>query len=445
FSYSANWLNVIFSNNSTSSAGGSNLHYLWNFSDGTTSTATNPSKSFATGGLKIVTLHIFDSATLCSSSYTDTLMLNSGGNNCVSNFTKTISGLTVNLTNTSLNGNGTTAGLAYYWSFSEGPNSYVKNPTKIFSSSGVKWVQLQVFDSITNCTSLKIDSFLLSSSSNCQANFTKSVSGLSVTLGNSSTNTNGLPAGLSYYWNFGDGTTSTQKDPVKTYASGGSKIIQLTISDSLQACYATKYDSVFLVAPTPLCSASFTMAIDTTTPFNFFLLNTSLVRPNSAYLWNFGDGNSSTSITPSHTYANFGSYLVCLTVSDSLCTSMFCDSVGMDSTGILLKGGAFGFQTLDFTTKAVSNSIAQEFGLNQYAIYPNPSNAIFNVEVDVKSASPITFQVTDISGKIIFTKSVLATAGKHIEAIDLSDVHASIYFLSIFSNEGISTHKIIKN
>jgi hypothetical protein len=124
---------------------------------------------------------------------------------------------------------------------------------------------------------------------------------------------------------------------------------------------------------------------------------------------------------------------------------MFCDSVGMDSTGILLKGGAFGFQTLDFTTKAGSNGLAQEFGSNQYAIYPNPSNAIFNVEVDLKSASPITYQVTDISGKIVLTKSIMAPSGKHAEAIDLSNVQSSIYFLSISSNDGISTHKIIKN
>jgi len=445
FVYSIYDLVVSFTNLSMTSSGSAQHSFLWNFSDGTTSTLKHPIKTFATGGVKIARLSIYDSATSCNSSFTDTLLLSTTGTRCRAGFTKTVIGLTANLTNTSLNGNGTTAGLAYYWTFNDSPNSNDKNPIVNFSSYGNKSIRLMIYDSITNCTAANLDTFWLAQSTTCQANFTKFISGLSVTLGNSSTNTNGLPAGLSYYWDFGDGTTSTQKDPVKTYASGGSKIIQLTISDSLQACFATKYDSIFLVAPTPLCSASFTMAIDTTTPFNFFLLNTSLVRPNSTYLWNFGDGNSSTSITPTHTYANFGSYLVCLTVSDSLCTSMFCDSVGMDSTGILLKGGAFGFQTLDFTTKAVPNGIAQEFGLNQYAIYPNPSNAIFNVEVDVKSASPITFQVTDISGKILFTKSVLATAGKQIEAIDLSDVHASIYFLSIFSNEGISTHKIIKN
>lgn len=620
FAFFANYLIVSFTNMSTSSAGGSQTHYRWDFGDGTNSMATHPTKAYATGGVKVVTLILYDSATACISTFTDTLILNSGSSNCVANFTKNISGLTVNLTNTSLNGNGTSSGLAYYWYFSEGPalnTGFVKNPVKTFTSYGVKFIQLQIFDSITNCTSTKTDtfnlssgaqtcsasftynisglnvsfyntssstssipkinylwnfsdgtsstathpnktfstagfkivkltlydsstsciaiftdtlllsatgssctakfsktatgpfsysftnmstntngtpngltyrwvfsdstiattlhanktftstgfkwvdleikdpstgcyshksdSFLVSGNAMCNADFTKSINGLTVTLTNTSVNTNGSSVGLSYFWYFDDGTTSTQKNPVKTFATGGPRIIELTISDSLQSCYDAKYDSVFLVAPTPLCSASFTMAIDTSTPFNFFLLNTSLVRPNSTFLWNFGDGTSSTSMTPSHTYANFGSYLVCLTVSDSLCTSVFCDSVGMDSTGILLKGGAFGFQTLDYTTKAGSNGLAQEFGSNQYAVYPNPSNAIFNVETNLKSASPITYQVTDISGKIVLTKSILVPAGKHAEALDLSDVQASIYFLSISSNEGISTLKIIKN
>jgi PKD repeat protein len=365
---------------------------------------------------------------------------------CQASFSKSCSGLTVTLTNTSSNSIGTTAGLDYHWYFSDGTTSNVEHPIKTFATSGGISIILTIYDTTTLCSSIFADSFYLNpAGNNCRASFTKTISGLSVTLGNSSTNTNGLPAGLSYFWNFGDGTTSTQKDPYKTYSSGGAKIIQLTIIDTLQSCSATKYDSIFLVAPTPLCSASFTMAIDTSTPFNFFLLNTSLVQSNSTFLWNFGDGTSSNSNTPSHTYANFGSYLVCLTVSDTFCTSVFCDSVGMDSTGILLKSGAFGFKTLDYTTNAGANSLAQSFGLNQHAIYPNPSNAIFNVETNLKSASPISYQVTDISGKIILFKATLAPAGKHTEAIDLNDVQTSIYFLSIFSNEGISTHKVIKN
>jgi len=528
FTYSIYGLDVRITNLSMTSSGAAKLSYLWNFSDGTTSTAKDPIKTFATGGTKIVKLSIYDSVTSCSSSFTDTLILSNIGIQCRAIFSKAVNGLTVNLTNNSINGNGTTAGLAYYWTFSGAPNSNFKNPIVTFPSYGNKTILLTIYDTITNCTSTSLDSFLLVPSASCQANFSKSISGLTVTFFNSSTNTNGLPAGLSYHWNLGDGTFSTQLNPVKTYATGGPKLVTLTITDSLQSCYSHFSDTIMLnsnsmcdasffgsvngltvsyhntstntngssvglsylwnfsdattstqVNPVktyatagqkiakltifdslqacysiemdtvtlfaPLCSASFTMAIDTTTPFHFYLLNTSLVRTNSTFLWNFGDGSSSTSITPSHTYANFGTYLVCLTVSDSLCTSVFCDSVGMDSTGILLKSGAFGFQTLDFTTKAGSNGLAQEFGSNQYAIYPNPSNAIFNVEINLKSASSITYQVTDISGKIVLTKSMIATSGKHIEAIDLSEVQSSIYFLSISSNDGISTHKIIKN
>jgi PKD repeat protein len=41
-----------------------------------------------------------------------------------------------------------------------------------------------------------------------------------------------FPQRMSYYWSFGDGTFSTAKNPVKTYATSGWKAIQLTINDS---------------------------------------------------------------------------------------------------------------------------------------------------------------------------------------------------------------------
>lgn len=54
----------------------------------------------------------------------------------------------------------------------------------------------------------------------------------------------------------------------------------------------------------------------------------------SSWSWNFDDGNSSSLQNPIHTYANSGSYVVCLTINDSLrCTSTFCDTVTVTVPG----------------------------------------------------------------------------------------------------------------
>ena len=46
---------------------------------------------------------------------------------------------------------------------------------------------------------------------------------------------------------------------------------------------------------------------------------------NLQYLWDFGDSTTSTSKNPHHTYSGNGPYTLCLTVTDSNCTSTFCD------------------------------------------------------------------------------------------------------------------------
>lgn len=47
-----------------------------------------------------------------------------------------------------------------------------------------------------------------------------------------------------------------------------------------------------------------------------------------AYLWDFGDGNTSISANPNHSYSNFGSYPVCLSVSyGNGCFDEFCDTI----------------------------------------------------------------------------------------------------------------------
>jgi PKD repeat protein len=440
-------LNVNFNNTSINSSGLNNVRFYWDFGDSTGSYNKYPIKTFATGGPKIVTLHLYDSATTCSSFYIDTIWLASAGNNCAASFTHIVNPpFSVSLLSTSTNTNGSAQGLNYLWQFSDSSIANGLSLTKTFTTPGYKWVKLSISDSASGCFAHVVDTFFIpGANSQCASNFTATTNGLTATFNNQSLNTNGTVVGLSYLWSFGDGTNSSLKNPIKTYGSGGPKIVQLSIFDSTQNCFSSKYDSLFLVIPIPVCRASFSMVKDTITPFNFYILNTSLVRSSSTYFWTFGDGSSSTSITPSHSYANFGIYLICLTVSDSICTSTFCDSVGMDSTGILLKGAAFGFKTLDFTTLSGANSLAQIIGSGQTNIYPNPSSGTFNVEVNVNSAAPITFEISDLSGKILLTKTVQAASGKLLEEFDLSNYIPSMYFLSVSSNERIATYKIIKN
>ncbi len=62
------------------------------------------------------------------------------------------------------------------------------------------------------------------------ANFTSSISGLTVSFTDTSTDSNGSIASRS--WNFGDGTTSTAANPSRTYAAAGTYTVTLTVTDN---------------------------------------------------------------------------------------------------------------------------------------------------------------------------------------------------------------------
>ena len=146
------------------------------------------------------------------------------------------------------------------------------------------------------------------------ANFTDSVSGLTASFTNTSTDTGGTIT--SYAWNFGDGSTSTSASPSHTYTSAGTYTVSLEVTDSTGATN-TKTGSVTVssgASGKPV--AGFT---DSASGLTVAFTNTSTDTGGtiSSYAWNFGDGSTSTSASPSHTYASAGTYRVSLSVTDN--------------------------------------------------------------------------------------------------------------------------------
>ena len=56
---------------------------------------------------------------------------------------------------------------------------------------------------------------------------------------------------------------------------------------------------------------------------------------NYSFVWDFGDGTSSTDPYPTHIYPNGGPYVLCLTIDDGAgCSDTYCDSISVDANGI---------------------------------------------------------------------------------------------------------------
>jgi len=133
----------------------------------------------------------------------------------------------------------------------------------------------------------------------------------------------------SWYWDFGDGNTSTLQNPNHTYANPGLYVACLTIGTT-QGCQSTFCDSI-QVTGQGQCQAAFTYNVSGNT-VNFSDASTTSSPVN--YSWSFGDGSGSGLQNPSHTYNSSGTYAVCLTIFDSLgnCQSTYCDSVTLQGS-----------------------------------------------------------------------------------------------------------------
>jgi len=119
---------------------------------------------------------------------------------------------------------------------------------------------------------------------------------------------------LSRLWDFGDGTTSTDVSPSHTYTTRGTFTVKLTvngigsISDT-----ETKNALVTVKEPAPVAGFSGTpLSGNAPLTVAFTDASTGVI---TSRLWDFGDGTTSTDVSPSHTYTTIGSKTVKLTVT----------------------------------------------------------------------------------------------------------------------------------
>lgn len=291
-----------FNNTSTS---GSGVSYNWNFGDGSSSTLSNPTKTYTSAGIYTVTLTTSTSGG--STSATQTVTVNPSPN---VSFSSSVAGNIATFTNSTSISSGTIS--TYNWDFGDGFTSTSTNPVKNFAdgSYSVKLIatsDLGCLDSTTNTVSvgaLPTAAFTVSSAT------TQCSNSDNYTFNNTST----TGVGVTYLWNFGDGTTSTLYNPTKSYTGAGTFVVNLTVTNAVGSV-TTSQSVVVLAGPT----VGFTTLSNTNAGNSFTFISTSSVPAGTmTYYWNLGDGtlvNSTVNVT--HTYAAPGTYTVKLVVVGS--------------------------------------------------------------------------------------------------------------------------------
>ena len=118
----------------------------------------------------------------------------------------------------------------------------------------------------------------------------------------------------SWSWDFGDGTSSTQRNPVHVYTSAGSYTVALTASGAGGTSTESKFEFVYVTPPAAPVAAFTATPTSGTAPRSVAFTDTSSGSI-SSWLWSFGDGATSSTRHPVHVYASAGTFSVTLTAT----------------------------------------------------------------------------------------------------------------------------------
>jgi PKD repeat protein len=192
--------------------------------------------------------------------------------------------------------------VSWQWNFGDGNFSNQQNPVHTYSNYGnytVRLIVTNVFgcsDTITKPNFIRVSRAVISipglPANGCiPFSFTFNP------------NINAVDAITSYQWDFGDGNTSALSNPTHTYVAQGAYTVKLIITtstgctDSIVISNAVRVGSKpvadFSATPNPVCAYQ---------PVQF----TDISVPVDQWLWNFGDGSTSPTQNPPHTYTDTG-------------------------------------------------------------------------------------------------------------------------------------------
>lgn len=385
-----------------------NTVYSWNFGNGNFSSLKDPSAVFLTEGTYSVTLTLKEGNQV-STKTKEVKVYKKPQADFTFSLVKGCSPLTVTFTSTSTPGDGVLS--SYFWDFGDGSTQQTYSPSVLHTYSVKQKASVSL--TVSNqygCYNTVVKSDIIDVLDPLLADFTVDQTVLckisdEVKFTNKSTG----PGTLSYLWDFGDNTTSTEKDPKHVFNQKGIYTIKLTVSTS-DGCVVTKTLSNYVNVAS--YKADFTIINPEVCLGTAVMINTASTPSPTQTTWQMGDGSSAYyTYNFSHWYYNKGDYQIKLVNSFGACKDSITKTVKVKQTPVvggfldtlLDKCGAPARMKFKDTTAGATGwewSFMYDYynpvinATVQEPVFTYPSNITYNVRLKVTNAEGCTAQTT---------------------------------------------------
>ena len=299
FTYNINNSSVQFN------ADTANASYLsWDFGDGSTSTETNPLHTYAEDGSYLVVLTVGNE---CGEVMVqETLLIATQAPIALFEADMQIGCAPLEVQFTNLSSENAES---FEWHFPGGDPEFsmLENPVVTYEQPGAYDVSL-IASNANGSDTLTFDAYIIVNEA-AQSDFSYAMNGATVSFFNMSQDAD------SYFWDFGDGSSSTEENPVHTYAGGDTYTVILFAANECGETTDTAEITIELMLPVANFTADTTIGC---APLEVQFTDMSTGNPTS-WSWEFEGGDPATSDlqNPEVSFNSPGTYTVSLMVSNA--------------------------------------------------------------------------------------------------------------------------------
>lgn len=315
--------------------------------------------------------------------------------------------------------------VAAYWTFGDGGSSTASEPSHAYPAPGWYTVCLTLSTPDGLCSSSICREIVVPDVLDCgwAADFHHANAGVNTLVFSDASS---APGATTHYWEFGDGSHSVEAAPEHSWLLPGLHFVSLVRADG--ECAATEGRWVEVDGNANTCGTDFYTNINALVLNNSVSLSpeieTSSTAAAQAIIWSFGDGTLDTTWTAEHSYAEPGSYQVCMlalafdVASFDTCFAYVCETIEV--------GAAVG--------------LPEAARADMMRVWPVPFQEALSIVLP-DAQGPVRLRLLDASGRSV---ADLTTSPSEVVRFSLPELGPGLYLLEVLAGNERRTRLVAR-